>query len=104
MRPSFGLKGNLKYINNSAQTVLIYLDEFVSNITGTLEEFVTYAQSKGKTTGSFGLRWASKYPNVTQLYNGVAKSLTELASLGLVPNKEESIFSWDAQGNITWNS
>lgn len=89
------LRGDIKYLADIADTTI--RNKGNNAITGSIEEFVSRAQSNGKSIGTITFSFNPKsFINVT--FEGV--SLTDNAN---VPNKTGAKFTWDAQGNVTWS-
>lgn len=93
-----GMKGDIKYLykvvhDSDASHTVFTESAFYLDITGSLEELVSFAQSKGRATGKINIEFLPKLINVT--YQG--QSLSNLT----IPASSKNYISWDAQGNIT---
>lgn len=91
-----GCVGDFKYLGDTKSLALDCTDEQAVGITGSIEEFVQRKILNGMNTGTFALPFPLRYTNL--YYNN-----SPLSESGL-PNINTVTFSWDSQGNITFNS
>ena len=93
-----GMKGDIKYLykvvhDNTTDSTVYTEAVFYPQVTGSLEELVSFAQSKGRTTGKINIEFLPRWINVT--YQG--QSLSNLT----ITSSAKNYIAWDAQGNIT---
>ena len=93
-----GMKGDIKYlykvVHDGVTAPTVYTEAvFYPYVTGSLEELVSFAQSKGRTTGKINIEFLPRWINVT--YQG--QSLSNLT----ITASAKNYIAWDAQGNIT---